>query len=105
MTNSEIHTYMKRQLLSREVMFVTSRFLQRCALLTVGPMECVWAELAAVRRAGPAQAVTSASATHSASNTEPARTESASVTRAGTESTAPSVSASVYLYVRVEVGV
>lgn len=54
-------------------------------------------ELAAVRRAGPVQAVTSVCATRSASNMEPARTASASVTRAGTESTAPSVSASVYV--------
>lgn len=71
----------------------SSCFLQRCAQLTVGPMGCVWAELVAVRRAGPAQAATSVCATRSASNTEPARTGSASVTRAGTESTAPSVSA------------
>lgn len=68
--------------------------LQRCVQLTVGPTECVWVELAVVRRAGPAQAVTSVCATRSASNTEPARTGSASVTRAGTESTAPSVRAS-----------
>lgn len=64
-------------------------------------MECVWAELAAVRRAGLVQAVTSVCATHSASNMEPARTGSANVTRAGTESTAPLVSASVYLFVCV----
>lgn len=57
-------------------------------------MGCVWAERVAVRRAGPAQVVTSVCATRSASNTGPARTGSASVTRAGTESTAPSVSAS-----------
>lgn len=66
-------------------------------------MECVWAELVAVRRAGLAQAVTSVCATRSASNMEPARTGSASVTRAGTESTAPSVSTSVYMRVRAEV--
>lgn len=55
--------------------------------------------LVAARRAGPAQAVTSVCATRSASNMEPARTGSASVTRAGTESTAPSVSTSVDLCV------
>lgn len=65
-------------------------------------MECVWAELVAVRRAGPALAVTSACVTRCASNMEPARMGSASVTRAGTESTAPSVGASVYLCVRGE---
>ncbi|TKS72606.1 Teneurin-2 [Collichthys lucidus] len=64
--------------------------LWRCVQLIVGPTECVWVELAVVRRAGPARAVTSVCATRSASNTEPARTGSASVTRAGTESTAPS---------------
>lgn len=72
-----------------------SHFLQRFAQLTVGPMECVWAERVAVRRAGPAQAVTSVYATRYVSNMELARTESASVTRAGTESTAPSVSSCV----------
>lgn len=64
-------------------------------------MESVWEELVAVRRAGRAQVVTSECATRSASNTEPARMESASVTRAGTESTAPLVSTSVYLFVGV----
>lgn len=73
-----------------------SRLLQRCVQLTAGPTECVWVELAVVRRAGPAQAATSVCATRSASNTEPARTGSVSVTRAGTESTAPSVRASAY---------
>lgn len=82
-----------------------SCFHQRCAQLTAGPMECVWVELAVVKRAGPARAVTSASATHSVSNTAPARMGSASVTRAGTESTAPLVSASVFTSARVEVSV
>lgn len=73
-----------------------SHLPQRCARLTAGPMECVWAEHVAARRAGQARAATSVCATRSASNMEPARTGSASVTRAGTENTAPSVRAFVY---------
>lgn len=50
-------------------------------------------ELAAVRMAGRAQAVISVCATRFASNMEPARMASVSVTRAGMESTALSVRA------------
>lgn len=89
---------------SRKGRLVTRVFptcFQRCARLTAGLTECVWAELAAARTVGPEQVATSECATLSASNTEPARTASASVTRAGTENTAPSVSISVYLCVCV----
>jgi len=65
---------------------------QRSARLTAEHMVLVWAEPVGARKAGPVLAVTSVCATHSASSTEPARTESASATRAGTESTAPLVS-------------
>lgn len=72
--------------------------------MTAGLTECVWAELAAARTAGQEQAATSECATLSASDTEPARTASASVTRAGTENTAPSVSISrVSVFARVRV--
>lgn len=63
--------------------------------------ECVWAELAAARRAGQERAATSGCATLSASNTGLARTASASVIKAGTGNTALSVSISVYLCVHV----
>lgn len=65
--------------------------LQRCARSTVGPTECAWVGPAAARKAGQVQHVTSVCATHSALNTAPAKMASASATRAGTESTAPSV--------------
>lgn len=89
----------------RLVTWVFPTCFQRCARLTAGHTECVWAELAAARTAGQEPAATSECATLSASNTEPARTASASVTRAGTENTAPSVSISVYLCVCVHVWV
>lgn len=76
---------------------------QRCARLTVALTECVWAELAAARRAGQERAATSGCATLSASNTGLARMASASVTKAGTGNTALSVSISVYLCVRASV--
>lgn len=85
----------------RLVTLVFPTCFQRCARLTAGLTECVWAEPAAARTAGREQAATSVCATLSASNTVPARTASASVTRAGTENTAPSVSISLYPCVRV----
>lgn len=66
---------------------------QRFAQWTVEPMASAWAEPVAVRKAGREPAATSVCATLSASSTEPARTGSASVTRAGTANTAPLVSA------------
>lgn len=74
---------------------------QRCARLTVALTECVWAELAAARRAGLERAATSGCATLYASNTGLARMASASVIKAGTGNTALSVSISVYLCVYV----
>lgn len=72
-------------------MSLSSPSLQRCVLWTAGPTVCVWAQRVSVRRAGRAPGVTSECVTHSASNMEPARMASACVTRAGMESTVPSV--------------
>lgn len=81
--------------------FFSPSCFQRCARLIAGHMECVWAEPAAARRAGQEPAATRGCAILSASNTGHARTASASVTRAGTENTAQSVSIPAYLCVHV----
>ncbi len=73
------------------VKITLSLSLQRCVQQIVGAMACVSGAFATVRRAGQAQAVTRDCVTHSVWNMGPAGMASASVNRAGTENTAPSV--------------